>query len=76
MLDEESKLASTEDNQINSPALRLEVELENGKTVYITPHPDDKPEEVASRFCQKHNLDTCMINVLAESIKKSIEYSQ
>lgn len=60
----------------STPVVQLEVELENGSKVYISPQPNDHPYELASRFCQQHNLDSSMVPLLADSIQKSIDYSQ
>lgn len=57
------------------PLLKLEIELEDGKKVYINPQPCDEPFRLASEICEEHNLDSEMIDILAESIKKSIDYS-
>lgn len=42
--------------------------------MYISPQPCDEPVRLATEFCEEHNLDTDMIDILAESIKKSISH--
>ena len=42
--------------------------------MYISPQPCDEPVRLATEFCCEHNLDSDMIDILAESIKKSISH--
>lgn len=56
--------------------LQLEVELENGRKVYLTPKPTDQPRQLATLFCQQHNLDAEMVNVLTRSIQQSLGLSE
>jgi hypothetical protein len=55
--------------------LRLEVELENGRTLYLTPTDRDQPAQLASLFCQQHNLDAQMVPLLTDSIRQSLQNS-
>lgn len=59
-------------NQKDRKLLIVTIEIGNGEQEQLTIYENDNPQEIAEEFCNKHNIDRDLQEIICMHIEKSI----